>query len=218
MAFDGSEILDRRQGTWILAMVRDGVPIPAAMGPVRAIKVGRATPLVTGHLSVQGISTIRVSGVSTPSFSLAMRGSMNVDVDRQTLQSCVSCHSARVSGGPGSGSAEYDGVPLYRLLAFSDDSLYAPHRQDSAVLSYQRQLAVAGYGVEVRSVTGETITLDSRILDRSNHVILALYRAGDDLTDDEAPVLVAGPEESGSEPGAALKVIPRVTSLTLQMP
>jgi len=216
MTFEGKEILDRRQGTWILAIVRDGLPIPAGMGTVRAIKVGPSTPMVTGHVSVQGITRIMLAGVPSQMYSLAMRGRVDLEVDRQTLQSCVSCHGARVSVGSGDATAEYHGVPLFRLLAFSDDSLYAPHRQDSAILSYRRDLARAGYAVQVVDTEGATVSLDSRSLDGEERAMLALYRDGEPV-DEGGPVLVVV-ADSDSAPSGGLTVVPSVKTVTLRVP
>lgn len=216
MAFSGSEILDRSQGTWILAVLRDGVPLTPAMGLVRAIKVGSSNPMVTAHLSVQRLSRISIAGVPSQPYVLAMRGAMQADVDRQTLQSCVSCHGVQVSTEPDGDSAEYTGVPLYRLLSFSDDSLYAPHRQDSAIRSYQRKLALAGYGVEVSCVEGRTVSFDSRALDGQDRVVLVLYRDGEDLADDVAPALVVA-TDADATPALSPVFLPRVRTVTLRL-
>ncbi|MBN1424145.1 hypothetical protein JXA88_06280 [Candidatus Fermentibacteria bacterium] len=217
MAFSGREILDRSQGTWILAMLRDGTPMPAAMGLVRAIKVGPSTPMVDGHLSVQRLSRISITGVPAQPYAIAMRGRMQIDVDRQTLQSCASCHGARVRVASGTDSSEYWGVPVFRLLAFSDDSLYAPHRQDSAIRSYRQDLAISGYSLEVGDADGRRVRLDSRDLDGEDGVILALYRDGLDLEDDATPALLVVPKEEGAQPDSAT-ILPKVRTMTLDLP
>lgn len=217
MSFTGREILDGSRGTWILAIVHDGAPIPPSMGLIRAIKVGPSNPMITGHLSVQRLSRINVSGIPVQPYVLAMRGKMEVDVDRQTLQSCASCHASRVRATSPSDSAEYGGVPLFRMLAFSDDSLYAPHRQDGATPSYLRELALRGYRVDVADSRGTTVSLDSRRLDGRESIILAVYRDGEDLTDGSAPTLIAMPTEGSPRDGSPL-ILPGVRTVRLHLP
>jgi DMSO/TMAO reductase YedYZ molybdopterin-dependent catalytic subunit len=217
MSFEGKDILDRRQGTWILAMVRDGEPIPAALGSVRAIRVGPSTPMVTGHTSVQGISRIALAGVPPQTHSLAMKGKMNVEVDWQTLQSCVSCHGVKVLTSSGDTPIEYRGVPLFRLLAYSDDSLYAPHRQDSVFPSYRADLAHSGYVVDIADDEGKTVSLGSRSLAGQDRAILALYRDGENSADDVAPVLVVALDADATQPPEPT-ILPRVRTVTLRLP
>jgi hypothetical protein len=219
MTFEGPEILDRTEGTWILALLRDGASISADEGLVRAVKVGPGAPMVTGHVAVQWVSRIKVTGRAPHAASLTIRGRRHVEVDRQTLQSCVSCHGATVPVDTGESVFVYQGVPLYRMLAFSDDSIYAPHQQDSAILAYQAGLAQGGYAVEVADVEGKTLSLDSRNLNQNEAVILAFYRDGQPLTEGQAPlVLVVGAGEKGEESPAYPAVFPRITSVTLHLP
>lgn len=219
MTFEGSEILDRDEGTWILATIRDGAPLPTTMGLLRTIKVGPGTPMVTGHVSVAGVCRITITGAAQEASTLSIRGRMDVEVDRQTLQSCVSCHGVTVIVDSVYSPMAYQGVPLYRMLAFSDDSLYAPHHQDSAILSYRSDLARTGYSVEVEDAGGKTLTVDSSTLDQNDDIILALYRDGKPLLEKEAPlVLVDGVSENGEESGPHPAVFPRVTLVTLHLP
>jgi hypothetical protein len=219
MTFEGKDVLDQREGTWILALTRDGLPIPAAEGLVRTIKVGPQTPMVTGHVSVAGVRTITINGIAPEAWSLAMRGKMDVDVDRQTLQSCVSCHAARVPVDSNGSILVYEGVPLHRLLAFSDDSLFAPHKQESAILSYQADLALTGYRIAVESTAGETLVLDSRAIHGNDLVILALYRDGEPLPEKEAPfVLVKRGKQHEEKAISDTAVFPGTISVTLQLP
>lgn len=106
------------------------------------------------------------------------------------MQSCVSCHTRTVTFERKGAVAEYTGFPLWLLLAYLDDPAYAPHRQDTSILSYDEKAALAGYAVTVKAADGYSITLNSKDINRRDDLIIAMYKGGEKLPAEEAPLVL----------------------------
>ncbi len=216
MTYSGEQVLDQADGRWLLAFERDGEPLPADPGYIRTIKVGPDTPDIDGHVSVRMIAEIVVDGEEYRDFSLRMLGPMNNDLDRSTLQSTMAFTEQTVVFTHRGETNEYTGIPLYELLAFSDDPRYAPHRQDSTIDPYNREAAAAGYNVIITASDGFAITLDSRDLHENDDVILALKKNGEELPESEWPLIVVWDEDAAPIP-EGIKNVRNVVSIELEM-
>jgi hypothetical protein len=214
MTYSGEQILDTSDGVWILAFKQDGEYIPQDPGYIRTVKVGPEVPNITGHLSVRMIEKVVVREKGYEDFSLAIEGKLDFALDRQTIQSCVSCHKASVFFERKGTSAHYTGFPLWRILAYSDDPDYAPHNQDSSIISYRKELAADGYGVELEASDGFKITVDSRELDGNNEVILGMYREEEELPAKEWPLVLVWDKDASVVP-EGVKPIRQITSIRL---
>ncbi|HPE68204.1 MAG TPA: hypothetical protein PLF96_02655 [Thermotogota bacterium] len=190
MSYSAEEILDQSSGTWILAFERDGMPLPQDPGPVRTVRIGEATPNVDGHNSLKMVKRVQVIPVAYRPFQLQLSGLMQTTLDRDQLQSGISCHRQRVVYQSKENSDTYTGIAVWRLLAFVDDPAYAPHRQDEAILSYNQELAAKGYSVIFHAVDGYQITLSSLELDRNDAVLVANAKNGSDLESGEWPLVL----------------------------
>lgn len=214
VTYGAEEILDETDGVWILAFRKDGEFLPEDPGYIRTIKVGPGVPDIDGHSSARMVARIAVGGAPYRDFSLSMEGLMSFSLDRKTIQTGISCHKRTVTFEWKGETAVYSGIALWRLLAFSDDPRYAPHKQDEAILSYQEEAARKGYGVQLVAADGYSITLDSRQLDGNDDVVLAMYRGGEELSEPEWPLMLVWDRESTVVPEGA-RPIRQVTAIRL---
>jgi hypothetical protein len=137
-------------------------------------------------------------------------------VDRQTIQSGISCHRRTVTyyDRKAEQDIEYTGIPLHLMLAFSDDPDFAPHKQDSSIISYNADAAREGYKVKITAADGFSITLDSRELHGNNDVILAMYKNGEPLPDREFPLIVVWDKDAEVVPDG-IKAVRNITEIEL---
>lgn len=206
MTYSGSMILDESDGIWILAFLQDGAYLPEDPGYIRTVKVGPETPDITGHSSVRMIKKIKVSGQPFRDFEISIRGKMDTMVDRQTMQSGISCHKRTVFFERKSTKANYTGIPVWRLLAYADDPQYAPHAQDSSIVSYHQELAQEGYTVEIEAMDGFVVRLSSSELDKNDDIILAMYKESEELPENEWPLVLVWDHEADLVPEGAKPV------------
>lgn len=216
MTYSGEQILDTSDGQWILAFKIDGEYMEVDPGYIRTVKIGPSVPNIEGHLSVKMIEKVVASGEPYKDFTLTMKGRMTLDVDRQTIQSGISCHKSTVTyyDRKADQDFEYTGIPLHYMLAFSDDPDHAPHRQDSSIISYNAEAAREGYRVKITASDGFSITLDSRELHGNNDVILAMYMEGEPLPDREFPLVIVWDKDAEVVP-AGIKAVRNITEIEL---
>ena len=217
MSYQAEEIMDDSDGEWILSFKENGEYMPFDPGYVRNVKVSSEAPSIPCHSSVKMIAAIVVSGQPFRDFSLEMTGKKSVVIDRQTLQAGISCHKRTVNFERKNTSGVYTGIPLWRLLAYSDDPRFAPHEQDKEIISYREELAREGYQVEIVAADGFTISLDSKELDGNDDVILAMYKAGEELTGDEWPLVLVWDKDAELVPDG-IKPVRQVTEIHLLIP
>ncbi len=215
MSYSGEEILESGEGEWILAFKRNGEYLAKDPGYIRTVKVGEGTPNILGHKSVKMVKTIKVEGEGFKPFELEMKGKMDFTLERHTMQSGVSCHERTVNFVWKDDRNEYTGIPLYLLLAYSDDPDYAPHKQkDKSILAYDADAAVKGYTVKISASDGYAIELDSRQLHENDDVIIAMYKNGEILPDREWPLILVWDEGAKTVPDG-IKPVRNITSIEL---
>ena len=215
MTYSGKDVLDTGDGVWILAFKLDGEYLPMDPGYVRTIKGGPENPNIAGHSSVRMLHKIVVKQEGYRDFSVAVGGKMDWTLDRQTIQSGVSCHKRIVDFERKGKAARYTGIPLYLLLAYADDPDYAPHHQtDKSILSYSKETARAGYTVEIEAADGFVLSLDSREVDGNEDLILGMYKNGEELPSDEFPLILVWDKNAETVPAGA-KPIRQITAIRL---
>lgn len=212
MTYSGKTVLDQADGTWLLAFKLDGDYLPMDPGYVRTIKVGPKTPNIDGHNSVRMIKKIVVKQKDFVDFTLKLSGKMNFDHDRATIQSCASCHSKSVTFSHKGTEAKYSGFPLWLLLGYIDDAKYAPHKQDASIKTYMDDLANAGYMVDFVAQDGFKISLNSKDITRNDDIIVAMYKNGDKLPEDEFPLTIVWDKDSKKIP-EGIKNIKKLSSV-----
>lgn len=215
MTNSAEDILDESEGTWILAFTQNGRSLMGGLGTNRTIKVGPTKPSIFGHTSVRDVAAIRIERIEYREYSITVSGLRHETIDRQTVQSCVGCHGTKSSIEINGELVMYSGVPVYRFLAYADDSLYVPHAQDGSINSYRADRAQTGYPVWIFTTNGDSIHLDSKILHANNRIILGYYRDSGELPDDEFPLVLVGEMLSGNSNDKIL--LPKVTGIRLHI-
>ncbi len=222
MSYGAGQLMDKSGGVWIMAFRSDGERMPLDPGYLRTVKVrpagtDGAVPNIDGHSSARMIAKVSVSGEPYREYELLIRGRMDNTLDRQTIQSGVSCHARTVEfRDKKSGSLEsYTGIPLWMLLAYGDDPDHAPHRQkDKSIRSYKEQAAQAGYRVRITASDGYSVTLDSRELNRNDDVILAAQKGGETLPEREWPLTLVWDQNAEPVP-EGIKAVRNITEIDL---
>ncbi len=178
--------------------------------------MGPGTPDIEGHSSARMIAKIIISGEAYKDFTLTMTGKMNSVLDRQTIQTGISCHKTIVNYYDRKKDTviEYKGIPLWCLLACSDDSQYAPHKQDSSILSYNEEAAKAGYKVKIEASDGYSIVLDSKELNKNDDVIIAMYSKGKELDQKLWPLILVWDKDAEIVPGG-IKAVRNLSKISL---
>lgn len=217
MSYSGKDLMDESDGTWILAFKSDGEYLPLDPGYVRSVKVGPSQPNIAGHSSARMIKKVVVSAEEYKEYELLIRGRMENLLDRQTIQSGVSCHEKTVAyyDSKSEQVENYTGIPLWMLLAFGDDAEHAPHRQtDKEILSYKQDVAQSGYAVKIVASDGYSITLDSRQLDKNDEVIIATQKEGETLPEREWPMILVWDQDADPVPDG-IKAVRNITEIHL---
>jgi hypothetical protein len=219
MSYSVSDLKDTSSGTWIAAFEQDGAPIEFDPGYFRIVKIGDPVPNIDGHSSAKMVAEIRFTAEPFTNFELVMTGRKDAVIDRATIESAINCtaHSREtVYLNRKSGELEYyRGIPLFALLAFSDDPDYAPHKQtDHDILAYDAAAAETGYTVRVTAADGFSVDLDSRELHNNYDVIIAMYRDGSELDSDEGPLKLVWDHRAETVP-AGIKAVRQVARIDL---
>jgi hypothetical protein len=200
MSYAGKQVMDNKDGDWLLAFKLDGEYLEKDPGYIRTIKVGPGTPNIEGHLSVRMVKKVVVKQKDFVDFNLSLKGKANLVIDRSTVQSCVSCHTRTVTFERKGIVAEYTGFPLWLLMGYVDDPEYMPHRQDKSILPYDDKAALAGYGIDLIAADGFKVSVDSQSIHRNNDIIVAMYKAGEKLPADEAPLVLVWDSKAAKLP------------------
>ncbi|MCD6120593.1 MAG: molybdopterin-dependent oxidoreductase [Spirochaetales bacterium] len=214
MSYPGKQLLDNSDGIWILAFKENGKYLPKDPGYIRTIKIGKNNPNIEGHLSVRMIKKVSVKGEVYRDFSLRIEGDKNFTLNRQTLQSGLSCHKKTVFFERKGKSAHYTGIPLWRFLAYSDDPKYAPHMQDPSIPTYMEARALKGYEIRLTATDGYSITLNSKELNKNDDVILAMLKNGKALPANEWPLILVWDKNAKVIP-EGIKPIRQIKSIKL---
>lgn len=203
--YDASEVLDESEGTWILAFEMDGLMLPENPGPLRTVKIGEGVD-IDGHSAIKMVKRIEVVKEAYISYVLKMRGLLDKDIDRHTMETGISCHRVRVVYESRGNRDEYAGIPVWMMLAYSDDPLYAPHHQDKSIISYDAQRALAGYDVVFTASDGYSIILSSIDLHENPNIIIANQKNGVYLDDAEGPLMLVFDSQAPNLPQGIRRV------------
>lgn len=217
MSYSGAELMDESDGSWILAFKSDGEYLPLDPGYIRSVKVGPSEPNIDGHSSARMIKRVVVSAETYTDYELLITGKMDNRLDRQTVQSGVSCHGKNIAYYDRKNETveTYTGIPLWLLLAYGDDSQHAPHRQtDKEILSYKEDTAQAGYTVEIVAADGYSIRLDSTELNKNDDVVIATMKEGEALPEREWPMILVWDQDAELVP-AGIKAVRNITQINL---
>jgi len=223
MSYGFEEIANTDNGVWILAFEIDGQYMDDDPGPFRGLRIAQPgeskIPNIDGHSSPKMVKRIEITHEVFKDFSLLIKGRMQSNLDRSTIQAGINCtaHNTSVEYlNKKAGIVEtYSGIPLYALLAYGDDPKFAPHKQtDKDVLSYDKAAASAGYKVKITAADGYSITLDSKDLDGNQDVIVAMYMDGKELVEGDWPLKLVWDQHAQRVP-EGIKAVKQIVSIEL---
>lgn len=223
MSYSFSEISGLDNGVWILAFEMDGEYMSDDPGPFRGLRIARnaddPVPNIDGHSSPKMVKRIEISQEVYKDFSLLVKGKMESNLDRSTIQSGINCTAHKTIVEYYNKKTQtvetYTGIPLYALLAYGDDPDFAPHKQtDKNVLAYDKAAAQAGYQVKIIAGDGYSVTLDSREVDGNADVIIAMYQDDMELADGDWPLKLVWDQNAEVVP-EGIKAVRNVVAIEL---
>jgi len=172
---------DTSEGTWILAYKEEGEYMPFDPGYFRIVLVGEDNPHFPSSLSARMVALIEVLGVYED-YSLFLSGAIERSFSRSELEEGIGCpcRVATVSATSKGVTNEYTGLPLWRLLALVDDTIFpAPelgvYYNDG---DFNDDLAGTGYSITLVASDGYTQTVSSDLVARDNRFIVAFKQDG----------------------------------------
>lgn len=181
MNYETAMLMDRSEGTWILAYQEDGQAMLPDIGPFRIVQVGEDNPHFTSSLSARMVERIEVLGVYEP-YALVLHGTVSRTFEREELEAGIGCpcHTATVTATSKGETHTYTGLPLWRLVAYVDDEKF-PESEKGIYYNdedFADALAAAGYTITLLAEDGYSQTLDSAWIVRDDRFIVAFKQDG----------------------------------------
>lgn len=181
MNYEAGMLLDRSEGTWILAYKENGSYMPYDPGPLRIVLVGEDNPHFEGAISAKMVTRIDILG-TYEDYSLLINGAITRVFSRGELESGVGCpcHTSTVTVTSKGETDTYTGFPLWRLVAYvDDDSAPGPeqgiHYDDE---DFNDALASSGYTITLVAEDGYTQSVFSQLVAHDDRFIVAFKRDG----------------------------------------
>jgi DMSO/TMAO reductase YedYZ molybdopterin-dependent catalytic subunit len=199
----GDELKTPPSLTVILAYEREGQPLPKdSDGALRVVIVSpERTQVTDGHWNTKWVNKIEVKPL-VADWNLALKGGIDVTIDRATFESCAQCHKASWTDDK---AQEWTGVALWRLLGYVDDAV---KHEGKAI---NEELAKAGYQVVVTASDGYQATFDSANLSRNDEILVAYLVNGNPLPEKYFPLRLVGAPLRKSE------LVGAITGITLDL-
>lgn len=204
ITYDPSDGSEKQIDDSLQAMVAyevDGQPLDdRSDGILRLVIISPKNNQVTdGHWSVKWVERVEVQLLGRE-WSLSMSGIRQEAIDRNTFQSCgaTSCHQSTWKDDQGQ---VWAGVPLYLLAGRVDDDI--THEGPA----YNRDLANAGYLIELIAADGYTTTIDSVAAFYNRDILVANQVNDSPLPDKYFPLRLVGDDLEKSQRLGALAEI-----------
>jgi DMSO/TMAO reductase YedYZ molybdopterin-dependent catalytic subunit len=195
----------------LVAYAMDGQPLNAERdGILRLVIINDRNNQVTdGHWSVKWVSSVEVQPL-VREWNLSMAGARSESIDRNTFQSCgaTSCHQSSWTDDEGQ---VWTGVPLYLLAGRVDDET----THDGP--AYNRDLANAGYMIELTAADGYTTTIASTDTYYNREILVANLVDGSPLPDRYFPLRLVGEGLEGSQRIGSLVEIRLIMEALMEM-
>lgn len=181
MNYPASLFQDTSEGTWILAYKANGIYLPYDPGYLRVVQVGPDTPHFPSSLSAKMVERIEILG-EYEEYALRLMGAVERIFSRGELEAGVGCpcHTVTVSVTSRDVTSQYTGLPLWRLLAYVDDTAYPPrergiHYEDD---HFNDELAASAYSIELVASDGYSQMVTSDLVARDDRFIVAFKKDG----------------------------------------
>ncbi len=177
----------------LVAYEEEGQPIPEQTdGTMRLALVNDDQMQVTdGHWWVKWVRRLEVISLAQD-WSLHLSGVIAEDMDRNTFESCSSpsCHQAAWTDDS---NQQWVGTALWHLVARVDDE----NQHD--LEAFDRELAAAGYTVDIVAADGYTVSFDSQRIQENNNILVAFLLNGNPLNEDDFPLRLVGSDLQRNE-------------------
>ncbi len=175
----------------IVAYEIDGQPIdPDGHGPLRlAIVSSERNQVTDGHWWVKWVTKLQVKSVEEE-WTLLLTGALTEEMDRGTFETGAAegCHGRDWVDEAGD---TWTGIPLYLLVGRVDDDNV--HEGPA----YNRDLANAGYDVDIITSGSGAVTLSSQDMYYNKDLVVAYRLNGEQLPEEYWPLRLVG---EGLEP------------------
>ncbi len=170
----------------IIAYERDGEPLdPEGEGTLRFAIVSPQEDQVTdGHWWVKWVTKLEVKPIENE-WTLTLSGAVTEEIDRPTFETGANegCHGTDWTDADGN---KWTGIPLYLLVGRCDDENV--HEGPA----YNRELAQAGYDVELVAADGSSVTVNSKTMYYKKDLIVAYKLNGEALPEEYWPLRLVG--------------------------
>ncbi|NLE22027.1 MAG: molybdopterin-dependent oxidoreductase [Actinobacteria bacterium] len=189
--------------TVIVAYEHEGEPIPDEDGPLK-LAIAQDTPaqVTEGHWAIKWLSEVSVTKASA-AWKVQLEGAVPGKIDRASYVNCASpgCHG---SGWVDDEGRRWEGIPLYLVAGMVDD------RKKHDAGAYNARLAKQGYDIQIETVHGDVVTIDSREIAGKDSVVLSSKVDGGELPDEYFPLRLVGPGLSDRQmPGGIARIVVR---------
>jgi DMSO/TMAO reductase YedYZ molybdopterin-dependent catalytic subunit len=200
----GDELKSHDPLTVIVAYEMNGEALDEKSdGTLRLAIISDTNNQVTdGHWSIKWVRKITLKSMAEE-WTLEAHGAIDDVIDRGSFESCSAsgCHGASWTDTK---AQEWSGTPLWIIVGRVDDEF----KHGSDVEPYNRELADAGYTVEVVAADGYSVTFDSATIKENNAILLANKVNGNILPEEDSPLRLVGPDLTGKQSiGAVAKII-----------
>ena len=181
MNYEAGMFLDQSEGTWVLAYKENGLYMPNDPGYFRIVQIGENNPHFTSSLSAKMVEQIEILG-AYEAYSLVVTGAVTRIFERGELEAGIGCpcHTAEVSVTSKGVTSVYSGLPLWRLIAYVDDSVFPAadegiHYNDE---DFDDDLAAGDYTITLVAEDGYEQTVLSSWIARNDLFIVAFKKNG----------------------------------------
>ena len=181
MNYEAAMLMDRSEGTWILAYQEDGESMLPDIGPFRIVQVGEDNPHFTSSLSARMVERIEILGIYEP-YTLVLRGAVTRAFSRDELEAGIGCpcHTATITVTSEGKTHTYTGLPLWRLVAYADDDRFPDpekgiHYNDE---DFNSTLVEEGYTITLLAEDAYSQILDSTWIAHDDRFIVAFKQDG----------------------------------------
>lgn len=182
----GDEIQDAGLLQVLVAYAMNGEALDAVRdGVLRLAVISEKNNQVTdGHWAVKWVNKVEIKEMARE-WSIILEGATTETLDRGSFESCSTalCH---VTSFQDDQAQTWSGTPLWRIVGLVDDE--DRHSDDA----FNRDLAAAGYTVEVIAKDGFSATFDSARLVENNDILVANLVNENPLSDEDFPLRLVG--------------------------
>ena len=170
----------------ILSYESDGKALnPDSEGTLRmGIISAKQDEVTDGHWWVKWVTKVEVKPIEQD-WSLSLTGARSEEIDKATFESGANqgCHGKEWTDADGN---KWSGIPLYNLVGRVDDDI--SHEGPA----YNRELAKAGYNVQVIGTNGKIVTVSSKAMYYNTDLIVADKMNGKALPENYWPLRLVG--------------------------